>query len=201
MTNYVSMVSIMETINTTLSGRVRPAVEDLTDGKKHAEREAVWYGRVLDFSELDGAKGIEVQRQSAVLAKNGIIRVRKSTINGEVKYVLTAKNFEGAGLRSEVSVGVTQDMHEVFMKATGQSMDKTRYTFDAGGGLTWEVDIFTDLDGNNKPWCKIDLENPPAELPPLPIKLADVVTPGERTPDQVALVKQLNDVMFQNKVF
>ncbi len=197
MNNYTTMASLVATMR--ISNK--PALEDIADGVARKEVEAVWYGEVLDFSELEKAKGVEFQRQSAIMAKNGIIRVRKSTVGGAVSYALTAKSFSGADERDEVSKEVSEDMHRVFVNATGQSMDKTRYTFDAGNGLTWEVDIFTDLDGNNKPWCKIDLENPPNEYPPLPIKLGNVIPPSNRTPEQIEFVKQLNNVMFQNKVF
>ena len=182
---------------------LKPAMEDLVDGKVHKEKEYVWYGKVEDFSVLKNAKGSEVQRQTAVKTKNGIFRVRKTVIDGAVTYALTAKSFVGRNERNECSVPVGEEMHNVFMAAVGESMDKTRYFFDAGNGLTWEVDIFTDLDGNPKPYCKIDLEvtQDLAEFPPLPIKLSEVVPPGDRTAEQQELVNGLNSKMFVNPVF
>lgn len=186
----------------TIQVGLKPAMEDLVDGKTHKEKEYVWYGKVVDFSELEKATGTEQQRQSAVRCKNGIIRVRKTVKDGEVSYVLTAKSFVGRNERNEVSKDVTEDMHEVFMKATGESMDKTRYFFDAGNGLTWEVDIFTDPEGNNKPYCKIDLEvtQDLKEFPILPIKLEEVIPPGDRTSEQQQFVDGLNMKMFVNPV-
>lgn len=189
-------------INDTQFG-LKPALEDAADGKVYKEKEYVWYGKVEDFSMLEKAKGSEVQRQTAVKTKNGIFRVRKTVVDGKVDYTFTAKSSSGKNERNECTTVVTEEMHNVFMAAVGESMDKTRYFFDAGNGLTWEVDIFTDLDGNNKPYCKIDLEvkEDLTEFPPLPIKLSEIVPPGDRTSEQQEFVGNLNSKMFVNPVF
>ncbi len=199
----------MKNLDTSLMGLIdiihpglKPAMEDIADGKIHKEKEYVWYGKVVDFNELQKSTGQEIQRQSAIKCKNGIIRVRKTVKDGSVNYALTAKAFVGKNERDEVTQEATEEMHNVFMRATGESMDKTRYFFDAGNGLTWEVDIFTDLDGNNKPYCKIDLEvtQDLKDFPILPIKLEEIVPPGDRTSDQQQFVADLNSKMFVNAV-
>lgn len=201
MNNYTSIAETVAAMQL-LDKKATPGNEDIADGVKRDERESDWYGKVVDFEELKRAKGFEIQRQSGIKAKNGMVRVRKTTVNGVVSYALTSKAFKGPGERDEVSEKVGESMHEVFMKATGESMDKTRYFFDAGNGLTWEVDIFTDLDGNFKPYCKIDLEyeKRPAEWPQLPIQLTEVIGPDNRTDEQLEFVRQLNSNMFQNKI-
>ena len=186
---------------------LRPANEEIADGQVHKELEYAIYGKVLDFSPLERAEKKIIQRQSGFVLPHGIIRVRKSIDEGVVSYVETMKLFLAGGGRDELPTACSQKQHEFFMKATGESTDKTRHIFDAGNGLKWEVDIFTDLDGNFKPYCKIDLEVPSAlaELPPFPLKLDDVIivdpTKGRPDPATQARLDELNKRMFVNKVF
>lgn len=183
-----------------------PAVEEIADGKVHDEYEYVWYGRVVDFSVIRNAFESEIQRQSFVLLPNGLVRVRKTIKDGQVSFVETTKLFTKDGGRKEFPEPCSELKHQFFMLATGESMDKTRYRFRAGGGLTWEVDLFTDLSGNFKPYCKIDLETngPLDHLPELPIALEDVIfvdpTKGRPDPATQARIDNLNKRMFVNKI-
>ena len=67
--------------------------------------------------------------------------------------------------------------------------DEPESVVSEGDRLYWEVDVFYDLDGNRKDWCKIDLTIPRAleSVPDLPIKLEEVITNqyGERTPEEI----------------
>lgn len=180
--------------------------EEVADGKVHDEYEYVWYGRVRDFSVIKDAFAFEHQRQSFVLMPHGLVRVRKTIKDGVVSYVETTKLFLDNGGRKEFSEPCSALKHEFFMRATGVSMDKTRYSFRAGGGLTWEIDLFTDLNGNFKPYCKVDLETngPLDHLPELPIALEDMifVDPTKGRPDAATQerIDALNKRMFVNKV-
>lgn len=187
---------------------LRPALEaEIADGQAHSELEYVWYGKIEDFDILNRAVKKIIQRQSFVLMNNGLIRVRKTIEDGVVSYVETTKLFGAGGVRKELPFPATALKHEFFMRATGESMDKTRHTYPAEGGLTWEVDIFTDLDGNIKPYCKVDLEvsAPLKVIPTPPIKLSDVifVDPSKGRPDRETQLRidELNKRMFVNKVF
>ena len=67
--------------------------------------------------------------------------------------------------------------------------DEPESVVSEGDRLYWEVDVFYDLEGNRKDWCKIDLTIPHAleSVPDLPIKLEEVITNqyGERTPEEI----------------
>lgn len=179
---------------------------EVGDGKPKKELEYVWYGRVLDFSIIEKAIGFEIQRQSAIKQPGGLIRVRKTVKDGQVSYVETTKLFSADGSRQELPYDCDALKHEFFMKMTGGSTDKTRYFYPAGGGLTWEVDFYTDLEGNFKPWCKIDLEvkEPLLHVPTPPVKMADVIfldpTKGRPSEEVYARTSDLNNRLFVNKI-
>lgn len=186
---------------------LKPANEEIADGKVHDELEYTWYGRVDDFAILEKATKKIIQRQSSARMPNGTIRVRKTIEDGAVSYVETIKLYGSGGVKKEMPNPTTQAKHEFFMMAAGESMDKTRFTFPAENGLTWEVDIFTDLDGNFKPYCKVDLEvtEPLTDIPIPPIKMSEVIfidpTKGRPPQEIQARIDELNKGLFVNKVF
>lgn len=182
-----------------------PALEDMENGQISREKEYVWYGRLTNPEELKKAAGQETQKQSSVKGKGGTIRVRETVAMGQRRFTLTGKAYSGRGDANEVSVPVSQGLHEVFKAISGESMDKIRYTFPIeGSDLKWEVDVFIDAQGNPKEWVKIDLEVPEEtnEWPPLPVTLADMIFGGnkEYTPEQKAQLDQLYATVFTNKL-
>lgn len=192
-----------------LGGLVKPrlklGLEDNEDGNTEKEKEYVWYGRLTNPEALQKSVKQEIQKQSSIKGKGGTIRVRETTELGQVRYVLTGKAYTGLGEADECSVAVTKDLHSVFQRITGETMDKIRYTFPIEGtDLKWEVDVFIDLQGNPKDWIKIDLETPGSmdEFPPLPVVLGDVIFAGngQYTPEQRAKLDELFATVFTNKL-
>jgi CYTH domain-containing protein len=182
-----------------------PALEDMENGQISREKEYVWYGRLSNPEELKKAAGQETQKQSSLKGKGGTIRVRQTVGMGQQRFTLTAKAYSGRGDAKEVSVPVSQDLHEVFKSISGESMDKIRYTFPIEGTeLKWEVDVFIDAQGNPKEWVKIDLEVPEetSEWPPLPVTLADMIFGGndEYKPEDKAKLDELYATVFTNKL-
>jgi CYTH domain-containing protein len=160
---------------------VSVALEDEATVVVAVEKEYVWYGILENPKELNAALTNQTQSQSNMRASKGQSRVRM-VIAPEQKpeYVLTVKaNTDGDKLsRNEVSLPCTKDMWLCYRAASGESMDKIRYTFDAGDGLVWEVDHFTQADGvTPKRWVKIDLEvkKELSVFPKLPITLSSVI--------------------------
>lgn len=194
---------------------LRPAFEAAEpDGTTRLEREFVFYGRIVDFDELNRAIGHEEQEQWEIrnprndkLQYFGSIRVRKTTSlepdgGHRVVYVLTMKTMtDDVSGRQEVEIPTTADMFEQIKRlATGGSI-KTRYFFPIPETLfRWEVDVYTNRDGEADDWCKIDLEvdSPDYKPPQFPIQLEEVITrqPADRTADERKFVEKLMDEKF-----
>lgn len=157
------------------------ALEDIANGAVSVEQEYVWYGILENPEELEKALSVESHSQSNMRAPKGQSRVRKTTVKGEEsKYIITVKAHQSEDKLSsdEVSLPCSEDMWKCYRAASGESMDKIRYTFDAGDGLTWEVDVFTEADEvTPKRWVKIDLEvkEKLTVFPNLPITLSKVI--------------------------
>ena len=197
--------NLLESPFATMITGFRTALEDLEDGKKHREKEYVWYGRLTNPEMLQKAAKQETQKQSSLKGKGGTIRVRETISMGQVRYTLTGKAYSGRGDADEASTSTSKDLHEVFKAITGESMDKIRYTFPIEDtSLNWEVDVFIDINGNPKDWIKIDLEVPDAitEFPPLPVVLADMIFGAnvEYTQEQKAKLDELYANVFINKL-
>lgn len=219
-----------------LGDSLRVSLEEQSDGKVEKEKEHVFYGRVTDFSQLLKAGAIEHQEQwevripkSSKNAASGRIRVRKTIPRqdrslGEPEYVLTTKvnNDGNSGDALSVAVPTTAEGLLVFKALAPTGMIKERFTFDAGNGLKWEVDVFykpeviaakdfqiavlspdmTDFSMFSD-WVKIDLEveDLGAEIPQFPIALERVVSApyGKRTPEEEQLVTSLYENIFSAK--
>lgn len=161
--------------------------------------------------------GIRVPKTDMNYAR-GDIRIRNSVYpDGRSEHVLTIKvkgksDGSDATRNLEVSVPTSDHQFEVMKMLADKGMRKVRFTFPVQGfpTLKWEVDLFVKEDVHLTPeqilataasgdvsvfhdWCKIDLENPPAELPPLPMTFSRVITApyGQRTQEEEAVVTLL----------
>lgn len=181
------------------------------NGIAERELEYVFYGKVVDFAELEKvAERSEYQEQYQVMRKNGTIRARMVRSDSGTTYVITTKSWTpGVAGKSEAELEGTEDMFQHFKSIAESGMQKRRYFLKAGvqrtsdgdeHPLTWEVDVFYDLEGKRSDWCKIDLEvpQPLKELPTLPIELEEVITNqyGKRTRDEIEKLKQLFEEEF-----
>lgn len=161
------------------------SLEAEADGQTRAEKEIVFYGKIVDHDALKKADRKEEQEQWEIRSKDdsnqygGCIRIR--CIDGK-KYILTTKTFKpDKGNLSETEVElapeVGKNMLEEFKKLSSGGMVKTRYFFDVpDSDLIWEVDVYFDEKGEPRKWCKIDLEVSDFRVkrPELPIELTDV---------------------------
>lgn len=214
---------------------------DMLDGVGRIERELEFYGRIVDFGDIEKrAVKVEYQEQCEVKRKGGTLRVRMSKQdNQDPVYSLTLKYRDARDptQKNEIPQEISEDMFTAFKTMADNMMIKRRFyipmdvaleeetpdddlnaaetseadsneestpTDDSteetpqdapesvvseGDRLYWEVDVFYDLDGNRKDWCKIDLTIPRAleSIPDLPIKLEEVIANqyGERTPEEI----------------
>ena len=194
-----------------LSRILRPALEEVADGKAHVEQEHVFYARCPDFGVLAQAKSWEHHEQWEIKSpkseKNAgsmRTRVRMTIQPGQApEYVLTTKPIDPHTKGNiEVSTPVTEAVFNQFKIASENGMVKDRYFYPAndGSNLVYEVDMF--LKPGAQPgskeyceWCKIDLEveNMGTALPPLPTGFTDVISApfGKRTEAEEARVSSL----------
>jgi hypothetical protein len=193
--------------------------EEDTSGKASMEIEKVFYGRLVDHSELLKASSKEHQEQWQIKvpmttdnAGSGSIRVRRTvpdlTDTNNAKYVLTTKLKTGvSGEQIEASIETTEDQFKAFKVLSDNGMVKDRFHFPVPDSqLVWEVDVFYAKgaevgSGNYHEYVKIDLELPSMDtpLPPFPIRLTDLIVSqyGERSPEAEAIVRGLYDHEFK----
>lgn len=189
----------------------RGTISQEGDGQTKTEMEYVFFGKIVDMSELDKSDGSEAHEQWELrrFQKDdqryyGSIRVRKtsSTIGrGKADYELTIKTIDSESNvigKQETEIDVTPDMFDQFRCLAANGMIKTRYFFPfqhEDQDLIWEVDVFKGRNGETSQWCKIDLEvqKPLSTIPPFPIQLTETIDtqPTERTEAQNAFVKRL----------
>ncbi len=178
-----------------------PSLEEMS-----VELEYVFFGKIVDFSQLEQADSKEEQHQWEVRAPRsderkyfGNFRVRK--IDDE-KYVLCMKVLQdGSDAKDEIELPADKDLFEATAKIATSGMRKTRYNFPVpDSDLVWEVDVYYDAEGKQREWCKIDLEvkKPLEKLPEFPIELTELFTkqPNQRTDDERAFVQKLMDEQF-----
>lgn len=186
--------------------------EDPVDGSFNKEIEHVYYARITDFKQLEKAQSKVRQEQWEIKlpltgdnAAKGSIRVRSTKEKDKnTEYVLTSKmSLNETGDKMEVSLPTTAEQFIQFKFLAAQGMIKDRYTFDAGDGLKWEVDVFIDQDGGYYQWCKIDFEVPnhDVKVPPFPIEIYETIdaTNLERNSAQDKKVQALYDQYFLTK--
>lgn len=192
-----------------------------TDG---VEREYVFYGKMVDPSDLKEASGFEEQEQWRVHAKSDTknrkttVRIRKTTAytkDGEAKdpvYTLTVKSFKegtrGCVEAESVLPEVEGKKLLSIFRADGDGMIKRRYFFKAKGapdGCQWEVDVFKGQRGKGC-WVKLDLEVPSFSLKlsdtafelPFPISLEEVIyqQAGKRDKATEAKIRDFMDKLL-----
>lgn len=210
-----------------LASKYNFGLEDDSSGVASTEVEYVYYAKLKDPSILEKATHVEAQEQwnfkVAKTDKNaaeGRLRVRKTTIDGKVEYVLTIKTEQKAlqatttqintntlsasqNLR-EVGLEATEDVFEMFKLMADQGMIKTRYNLPVEGtDLVFEVDRFLLPNGEFSEWVKVDLEvkGKLTELPKLPEAFTDVIynQKDQQTEEEKELVWRLYETVFLTK--
>ena len=175
-----------------------------TSGKAGVEIERELYVRVSDLTQLERAVSKERQEQWGIKvpktkrnAAPGQLRVRRSEKDGKVEFIMTIKAVKGVGERRDVSMKVTEDVFDLFRTVSENGMIKDRFTFPVlGTDLVYEVDMFVMPDGSYAPWAKIDLENPPAKLPPLPIMVEEMIDGKTSDPNEREKISQIYGEFF-----
>lgn len=160
------------------------SLEAETDGKKAAEVEHCFLGRVKDFEQLKKAERTEHQEQYEVRTKpdgenhgvNGLIRVRAID---KKTYVLTTKvYYKGRRGCTETEVETTKDMFEHFKKMAPVGHEKLRHYFPTDKeGQFWEVDVYVNDNGDYEDWVRMELEvtNLKDELPEFPLEVEEFI--------------------------
>lgn len=155
---------------------------DLPVISNQEETELTIFAKIGNHEGLRQATSQEAQLQ--ITAKLGLgdhtCRVRRSTINDEVKYVYTFKVENGTGSDSvaskrEHNVDVNEDFFNDFKNVADFQQDKIRYIFESEKitltyhennddkvidipDIKYEIDVFKKADGQLSEWCKIDIE-------------------------------------------
>lgn len=173
------------------------------------EIERVWFAKIEDFTQFDRATKTETHEQweYRLMRDNkpiGTLRSRK--IDEGDSYELTIKTYRKNGAGSiESNLGSTDDLHEVVAALADRVLRKTRYVIPTqvkhngeDVELKWEIDVFTNAEGDREPWVKIDLEIPDESVPTpsLPFKYDDIINASfdsNMTQDQRATIDALFD--------
>lgn len=190
------------------------------------EIEYTMYFKLTDPTQLFKATTVTEQEQweltlpeSQNSESNGRMRVRVERPKTEepAKYTLTLKvATPGVTGRKELELNIDEEYFEAFKLFCSNGMRKTRFTFPIEGTegtwdeskedtrLCWEIDVFDDPSSvGAECWVKVDLEVPqPLEtLPEFPLAHDKAITNqwNERTPEEVAFVKQLFDKVYISK--
>lgn len=176
-------------------------------GKAVREKEHVVFARLLDFSQLKGAKKATIQEQYGVSidksdknAGAGKIRVRKVTRrNGHTHYEMTTKSKVTEG-SIEVTVPTTEENFIQMKVLSDGGMFKHRYEFPIKGtGLKWEIDAVPDGNGGYFPWVRAEIEvkDLKAPLPEFPIKTEEIIFPPQFSEMSEEEWKQKTDELYQ----
>lgn len=186
-----------------------PSLEEEATGQVVREKEAEIYVEIADFNQLVNASSVDRQEQWSIktppsvhFPRGGQLRVRRvddGATGQDIQYVLTGKipQGKGGGDRLEVSQEVSQDVFDLFKCLAEKGMVKDRYYFPIKDtDLCWEIDVFPMADGCYAPWAKIDLENPPEALPPLPIQVKTQLDGRSNDPAVQAKIRELYDQYF-----
>ena len=152
------------------------------DGKQRTEIEYVFYGRMKDPGQLAQAVQKEVMEQWLLPLENAVNgrKLRMRSIDNR-RFILTAKEKRTDTVGCfEVECDISKDMFNLLKKMAIGGQKKTRYCFPAeGGSLTWEIDVYQNIQGDDSPWVKIDFD--------------EMITnqPGQYSQDEAAFIDQL----------
>lgn len=162
------------------------------------EIEYMFYLKLEDFSQLEKAKYKEKQYQWSIkFAKDNlesIVRVRKTVSGSETKYILTSKvDIYGLDGKWELERDVEEHHYTALYELAENGMIKDRYFFPIDGtDLVWEIDVFSDEEGNPNPWVKVDLEvnKRLATIPEFPVDYSEAIInqKEEWTPEEKKFV-------------
>lgn len=197
------------------------AIEENSTGKANKEIEYVFYGKIINFTDLNKASSKEHHSQWEVRipetnlnAGKGTIRVRKTIPNitdvDKTEYVHTTKVSTKDKLkRIEVSIPTTVDNFNQMLILSERGLVKDRYFFPVKGtDLVFEFDVFYSpgaIVGSGKyiEWCKIDIEVNDSQtiIPELPIDVSDLIIAqeGNRTIEEDNLINSLYANEFNSK--
>ena len=181
--------------------------QPVLEAKKANEIEHVLIVSPVDYDQIERlAHKKETMEQWEIKSMNassdnrtkrgrGSVRVR--AING-TKYVLTAKNYLPDNISAvEEEKEVDKAMFDIFRRICPMGSKKTRY-FIKQDGLTIEVDVYYDINGNPTEYCKVDIEvkNRSIGIPKLPFDTHNIIT-KDRTPEQEKMVLDIFQKMWQ----
>ena len=183
-------MSIFRTRNAKQNTVVVSTENNEPDGITRREKEIVYYIKVKNPDEMFKPFTKEEQEQWEIKverttnnAAGGRIRVRKSKLGNELKYILTSKTFIDKNDHDETELLTTEAMFNQFKQMAESGMIKHRCELKIDGeGLNniIQVDLFKTPEGNYSQWIKIDVEikdmNQP--LPKLPFDYLELLEDG-----------------------
>lgn len=163
------------------------STESIIDGRARPEVELTLYVEMVNIDDLKLAASKEDFEQWNLPEcdkESCRTKSRIRSINGR-RWILTTKTKPNTSADGciEVECDISKDMFDSLRNMGHGGYNKTRYYFPIPGtGLTWEVDVFSGMDGLPHPWVKLDLEVPSLDilLPPWPFPIRDYVVDGDR---------------------
>lgn len=211
------------------------AIEE-ANSSKAAETELTIYAKIGNIEGLKSANASEKQVQvEAQLGKSNRCRVRETTKDGKVTYVYTFKLKSDGDSAINSCQEFNQTVDHVFflgfMKAADTVQLKTRFEFISKNvtlvigdktvtvpEIVYEVDVFTNKDGELVEWCKIDVEvdglleylakhHPEikdvklnVKVSNLPLELSGAFIDSQKTPEQEKLLNHLWDTQYKQQL-
>lgn len=184
------------------NSKIYMALEEIVTGRRRADKEYTFYGRLVDPSQLEQATSKEEQEQWSVnvakVPENGAagqIRVRQTIKDGgEPEYTQVVKK---KGVDEDVGVPITKDFFEAIKELSDFGMVKTRFIIPIEGSPNeWHIDLYPKPDGSGfYDWVKVDLEleSFADDLPTMPVRLEEMISNqyGDRTDAEVARIEAL----------
>ena len=178
------------------------ALEEIVTGRRRADKEYTFYGRLVDPSQLEQATSKEEQEQWSInvakVPENGAagqIRVRKTLKDGgDPEYTQVIKK---KGDDTDIGVPVTAEFFEAVKELADFGMIKTRFIIPIEGSQNeWHIDLYPKPDGTGfYDWVKVDLEleSFADDLPTMPVRLEEMIANqyGDRTEAEIARIESL----------
>ena len=203
--------------------------------KKEREQEITIYARMKNPAGLAQANDTEQHIQAEVkISPTRRLRVRKTSINGQAnEYTLTTKvnlggSSENVRTFDERTAKISEEVFSMIRRTVESYQKKARYIFNVEKmtvtgnnqsldieGMKFEVDVYTNSNGSQSEWCKIDFEiqgmeekfkaagidvqdfNISLNIGSLPFKPTDFIFMSDDTSEEdKAKVKQIYDEQF-----
>lgn len=154
-----------------------------SEGNQEVEIEHSFVCRCTDKSFLSKAEKMVTMEQYEIRSirsedgLNAVLRMR-ATQEGEddVEYMFATKVYQKDGGCHETELLVTVDLFNAFKQMAPFGSKKKRHYLKDESDRTWEIDVYSDDEGNDYEWFRAELEVMQMEgIPNLPFECDEVI--------------------------